>query len=147
MPEIKVTIPRLNELRSKFKKFPGWIASGLQVAISKSALEVTDEVKKETPTKTGALKSSVRPTITHLRAVIEPHKKYAIFVHEGTRPHTIYPIRKKALYWQGAMHPVMSVKHPGTKPNRFMQRGLDNSKLKIEKTFKTVIDKTLEKIN
>ena len=144
---MKVTIPRLDELRSKFKQFPSWVAAGLQVAIAKSALEVTDEVKKQTPVKTGGLKGSVRPTITHLRATIEPHKEYAIFVHEGTRPHDIHPVRKKALYWKGALHPVMSVHHPGTKANRFMERGLDNSKSKIEKTFKEAIDKTLNKIN
>ncbi len=147
MPEMRITIPRLPELRKKFKKFPAWIAAGLSTAIKISAWEITREVQKETPVKTGSLKRSIVPRFSHLRAVIEPKAKYAIFVHEGTRPHTIFPTRKKALYWKGALHPVMSVQHPGTKANRFMERGLDNAKPKVEATFKKVIDKTLKKIN
>ncbi|MBY9080999.1 hypothetical protein KIH86_07585 [Paenibacillus sp. HN-1] len=42
--------------------------------------------------------------------------KYGIYLEEGTRPHTILPKNKKALYWRGASSPVRRVKHPGTKP-------------------------------
>jgi phage gpG-like protein len=31
-----------------------------------------------------------------------------------TSPHTILPYRKKALFWPGALHPVKSVRHPGS---------------------------------
>ena len=146
MPEFKITIPRLDELRRKFKQFPDWVAAGLSTAIKLSAGEITREVRKETPVKTGQLKRSVLPTFSHLRAVIEPRAKHAIFVHEGTRPHEIRPVRKKALYWKGALHPVMSVHHPGTKGNPFMERGLDNAKPKVDKIFKQSIDKALNKI-
>lgn len=39
---------------------------------------------------------------------------YALAVETGTRPHTIYPSRKKALWWPGLPHPVAMVHHPGT---------------------------------
>lgn len=146
MPEMKVTIPRLPELRAKYKKFPAWIAAGLSTAIKISAWEITRAVQQETPVKTGALKRSIMPTFGHLRAVIEPRAKYAIFVHQGTGPHDIRPIRKKALYWKGALHPVMVVHHPGTKRNPFMERGLENVKPKVDEIFKKTIDKVLDKI-
>ena len=146
MPEMRVTIPRLPELRKKFKKFPVWIAAGLSTAIKISAWEITRSVQQETPVKTRALKRSIIPRFSHLRAVIEPRAKYAIFVHEGTRPHIIRPIRKKALYWKGALHPVMSVQHPGTKRNPFMERGLENAKPKVDEIFKVTIDKVLKKV-
>jgi hypothetical protein len=40
---------------------------------------------------------------------------YAPFVEEDTRPHLIGPVRKKALFWSGAAHPVKFVHHPGTR--------------------------------
>jgi hypothetical protein len=40
---------------------------------------------------------------------------YAPMVEEDTRPHLIGPVRKKALFWPGAAHPVAFVRHPGTK--------------------------------
>lgn len=36
---------------------------------------------------------------------------------DGTQPHVIVPVRAKALFWPGALHPVMRVNHPGTAPN------------------------------
>jgi hypothetical protein len=56
---------------------------------------------------------------------------YAPAVHAGTRPHTIRPTRKKALYWKGALHPVRLVEHPGTRANPFMTRALDRSRATI----------------
>ena len=146
MPQFKITIPKFNELKSKFKKFPDWVGAGLNTAIKLSAWEIVRSVQKETPVKTGQLKRSVMPRFSTLRAVIEPKAKYAIFVHEGTRPHEIHPVRKKALYWKGALHPVMSVRHPGSKANRFMERGLNDAKSKVDKIFINVIDKALNKM-
>lgn len=39
---------------------------------------------------------------------------------EGTEgPYMIRPRRKRALFWQGARHPVRAVRHPGLKPQDF----------------------------
>ena len=54
---------------------------------------------------------------------------------EGTRPHTILPKDKKALYWPGAAHPVRRVNHPGSKPNAFMERIIAASQPEIDATF------------
>lgn len=50
---------------------------------------------------------------------------YASYVVSGTRPHTILPRAKQALYWPGAAHPVRSVQHPSTKANPFMSDALE----------------------
>ena len=44
------------------------------------------------------------------------------FITGGTKPHIIRPKRKKALWWEGAEHPVKIVHHPGTKANKFTGR-------------------------
>jgi hypothetical protein len=57
---------------------------------------------------------------------------YATYVVSGTRPHDIYPRDRQALFWEGARHPVGHVHHPGTKPNPFLQRALDNTTSEVE---------------
>lgn len=49
--------------------------------------------------------------------------EYGRYLEEGTgkygpkgKPFTIEPVDKKALYWEGAEHPVKKVTHPGMKP-------------------------------
>lgn len=49
----------------------------------------------------------------------------ARFVIDGTRPHEIRPKTAKALFWEGADHPVAIVHHPGTRPNDFVKRAID----------------------
>lgn len=54
--------------------------------------------------------------------------KYGKWLEEGTEPHTIRPKGKKALYWNGAAHPVKAVKHPGTKKYPILEDTLKNNK-------------------
>ena len=81
-----------------------------------------------------------------LFARIWPEAKYAIYVHEGTRPHEILPRIKKALYWEGAAHPVRRVWHPGTRPNRFLVRMVKLAQPKITKHFLKAGEKILKEI-
>ena len=52
---------------------------------------------------------------------------YAIFVHEGTKPHIIRPKNKRGLANKktGAFF-GKEVKHPGTKANPYLQKAVDN---------------------
>ena len=51
------------------------------------------------------------------------HARYAGFVHEGTRPHVIFPRRARALRFNVAGRTVFAAKvnHPGTKPRPFLR--------------------------
>lgn len=56
---------------------------------------------------------------------------YAIWVHEGSPPHDIYPVRATRLVFFSEragkviyMPPGKPVHHPGNKPNRFLIRAL-----------------------
>lgn len=60
-----------------------------------------------------------------LFADIGSRVSYARFLEEGTPPHVIRPRSKKALFWRGATHPVRSVRHPGTRAYRVLQRALE----------------------
>jgi phage gpG-like protein len=61
-----------------------------------------------------------------LFAEVGSNVEYARFLEEGTPPHVIRPRAKRALFWPGARHPVKSVRHPGTRPYRVLQRALES---------------------
>ena len=65
---------------------------------------------------------------------------YGRFVHDGTRPHMIYPSAMQALYWPGAAHPVKSVHHPGYRGNPFLVDALTEQTPEIELRLVGAID-------
>ena len=59
--------------------------------------------------------------------------KYGRFLEEGTAPHVIRPKNKKALFWEGASHPVRQVNHPGTKAYPVLEDTLKANKNRLIK--------------
>lgn len=58
---------------------------------------------------------------------------YAMFVHEGTKPHVIKPRRKKVLSWKGPEGRVFAtaVNHPGTEPRPWLRNALQSTAPKL----------------
>jgi hypothetical protein len=52
---------------------------------------------------------------------------YGIFVEYGTSAHEIRPKYAKALFWEGAEHPVKLVHHPGTGAIPFLRQGFSEA--------------------
>jgi len=112
--------------------------SGLfELAIHRGFIKIAHKVRSKAKTKyapeiTGNLRRSiVDPQITAqgvypMRAKLPAQATYSAAVHEETKPHDIYPVNAKALYWPGAAHPVKVVHHPGTKPNPFFQYAIED---------------------
>ncbi|NBR25659.1 MAG: hypothetical protein EBU08_18135 [Micrococcales bacterium] len=82
--------------------------------------------KNQVGVKTGRLKASI-----HMRQERAPFGQvlrvgsplsYALMHHEGTRPHIITPDRAKVLRFTsgGRVIYTHAVKHPGTRPNRYL---------------------------
>ena len=59
--------------------------------------------------------------------------KKAPFFEFGTRPHVIKPKNKKALFWQGARHPVKLVFHPGTPPYKVLAGAAEKTLRNIDR--------------
>jgi hypothetical protein len=84
--------------------------------------------------KPGTLRDSIvkrvvqTPTGPAVQVVAED--EIALWHHEGTRPHTISARRKPLLvfYWPkaGKVVAAKQISHPGTKPNRFLTKALNN---------------------
>lgn len=80
--------------------------------------------------KTGALYKSITFTVVSggsgLVGTVSALDKKAIMHHNGTRPHLIFPVNKQTLrfYSRGRIVYAKVVKHPGTKPNKFLTDNL-----------------------
>lgn len=73
---------------------------------------------------------------------------YGPFVHEGTKPHDIFPRAKKALRWVpiGGNGFVFAkrVHHRGTKADPFLYEALDHSRDEIRDIFSKAVDVSLD---
>lgn len=100
----------------------------IALAIKYTATEVWGNVRKEAPVDHGRLAGSFQlDQVDDLTYRIWSGVEYALAVHEGTSPHEIKPKRKKALYWEGAIHPVKRVMHPGTQANPYADRAIEQA--------------------
>jgi hypothetical protein len=134
--EFVVQIGGLEALIAKFKQAPEIAAPILQRALSaSSAVLAKHTIKGVVPWKTGFLAQTFKAELTTGMLRWFPTASYASYVEFGTKPHTILPKDKKALFWPGAAHPVRSVNHPGTKPNAFMERIVTESESEINDQF------------
>jgi hypothetical protein len=86
--------------------------------------------KQQVGVDTGRLKNSIH--MRHFRSgigqMIEVGSplKYALLHHEGTRPHLITPNRAQVLRFTAGSRVIYThaVKHPGTRPNRYLTDNL-----------------------
>ena len=145
MAIVEIKIKGLNEFQKKVGLLNAVFLTEMRKSTALAAFKLVENCKEETPKVTTTLSSSIRAKffMGGLGAKVSPHKNYAIFVHEGTRPHVIRPRTKKALYWKGAIHPVRKVNHPGTEANPFMTRGLEKSTKDITNIYNQGIRKVL----
>lgn len=85
MPEIRVEIKNINQIRSAFKQAPVLMANNLNKAIRRSLLTVQAKSMRNSPVATGRLRASHSSRFSPLRGELEPTAFYAFWVHDGTK--------------------------------------------------------------
>ena len=137
----------LSQLDKAVKTEPLIALQEINNAIKKSALRIQSLSQKSAPVNTGALRQSIQSRFEPLRGIVEAMAKYAIYVHEGTRPHDIFPKNKMALanVRKGQFF-GKHVKHPGTRPNPFMRKSVDEAMQWINKYFSDAVDNIIKRI-
>lgn len=136
MPIVEITIPNLPFLKRALRDYTKISEPIMQRAVQASGDTLAKyTVRPTVPFKTGRLLQSFTAQYARLQARWQPNVRYAIFVHEGTKPHIILPVNKKALYWKGAAHPVRKVNHPGGRANPFMKNIAEKAQPDIAKQF------------
>lgn len=147
MAIVEIQIKNLPALKKAFRDYPKISEPILQQAIYGSAATLAKYTTRgAVPFRTGRLLQSFIPSFGRLQAKWSPTARYAIFVHEGTKPHIILPVVKRALFWKGAEHPVKKVHHPGTRAQPFMKTIAEKSGGDINKLFGQAYDKIMGQI-
>jgi hypothetical protein len=98
--------------------------------LTRQAVLVTAKAKSQAGVKTGALKASINwsyginPVGPFVK--IGSSVSYAYVHHEGTKAHIITPRTNKSLKFssKGAIIFTQRVRHPGTRPNRYLTDNL-----------------------
>ena len=83
-----------------------------QKGLEYSSQELIRVLMRNSPVDHGVWKKWFSESLGSDEAVIKSPAEYAQWVNDGTQPYTITPTSKKALYWEGADHPVMVGLHP-----------------------------------
>ena len=89
------------------------------------------------PWRTGRLAGSIVKEVGDGEASIQALAPYAAYVVNGTAPHEIRSVNARVLAFEvgGKMVFTALVQHPGTKPNPFMQRAVEDARSKAEESF------------
>lgn len=88
---------------------------------------------EEAPIRKGTLRGSIQYNQQDLYTwIVGTALEYAPAVHDGSKPHDIFPVNKKALFWPGAEHPVKMVHHPGYEGDQFFTRAQETIEGQLE---------------
>lgn len=139
--QISIKIKNYDAIRLAWKLAPAKLGKNLHTAVQKTVLKIEKEAKREAPVNKqsggGNLRQSIKGRMTGMASgVVEVGAEYAMYVHEGTRPHMIRAVRRRVLANKrtgDVFGPV--VNHPGTKANPFLERAVEKSEADIDKYF------------
>ena len=90
------------------------------------------------PWKTGNLARSIVKEVETDSAVIRVLARYGIYVVGGTAPHVIRPAGASCLAFRarsGEMVFTRLVRHPGTKPNPFLEEAAEKTRDQVDEVF------------
>ena len=127
--------PTFRSLSGRFVKASEEVFASHQEAIQELGETFIRIAREEAPAKSGKFRRSIRASYSNDQKTMSFRTHHAeplgSWIIRGTRSHVIRPVRRKALrfYWEkGQFGPgiyfFMKVNHPGTQPNRYLDRAL-----------------------
>ena len=122
---------------------PDKLTQAKQKGLEYSSQELIRVLMRNSPVDHGLLKSWFLDSLSSDEAVIKSPAEYAQWVNDGTQPYTITPTSKKALYWEGADHPVRVVHHPGIKGKHFVEDSINDVNGRLEGYFLRAISEVM----
>lgn len=125
------------------KVFADEVESELLPALIEAAVEYGyTGMMARAPVKTGRLLGSIQKQVQGLSGSVGPTVPYAWYVEHGTMPHQIRPVFSSVLAFRIGNKMVFTtlVRHPGTRPNPFVEETAEYLKEKIPELWKEVFD-------
>ena len=142
--QLKISGDTQKRIDQAVKTIPEHIKMAVRNATSYLEVKIVENTPIGKSRTKGGLHGSWHDKVSGFQGMIYTDKHYAIYVHEGTRPHIIRPKNGRALMWPGAPHPYRMVHHPGTKANPFVTRTLDQQRKAIEEYFIRAMDQSIQ---
>ena len=100
-----------------------------RLVVAKTGFDTVAGAQDLVPVDTGHLKNTIGVDIDDDGLGFEagPTASYGAHIEWGTKPHVIRAVHAKALWWEGAEHPVRQVNHPGTSPQPYMRPAFEKA--------------------
>lgn len=106
-------------------QFDGYFLAAQGRQVKKVTEAIAADARAGCPYDSGDLHDSIEPRYPgKLRGVVIVGTDHWVATEYGSPPHEIRARNKKALFWDGAAHPLVSVQHPGTPEQPFMRPAL-----------------------
>jgi hypothetical protein len=152
MSEIKVTIKNWSKITKAFGKFPQITAKYMNEAIKLAILEIQRTTTPLVPVSEGKLRGSIFTEFGVLKGVLGFNSDYAVYVHEGTRPH--FPPfgpgtsvnRWSSLHGINPFLVARAISIRGTKPQPFLKEGVGRAQSLIDRRFADALDKIVQEV-
>lgn len=147
--ELKVKLQNGAQVQRLYSAMPSVMRDSLTEATDKSIRQIQRNAMREAPVNKqsggGNLRQSIKARMTGvLSGEVEVGAKYAVFVHEGTRPHQIVVKNKRVLANRRTGQIFgRKVMHRGTKANPFLDRAVQESEPNVNNFFNQAIKKAL----
>jgi hypothetical protein len=125
-----------------------------RAAMERASDILTSEARSLAPKVTGELAASLHPIATTgtvsnstVEGGVESSSAHGLPVHDGAKPHRIYPRRAGVLAWPrgNPTHFARFVDHPGNRPNPFAELALELRAPDIEAEFANGYDLAFER--
>lgn len=135
-------------LQKKLERTKTLLPNRIKDAVKQGTALMWREVKDTAPTAFGDLKKSIAADVQGFSGRVRPTVQYAVFVHEGTRPHWV-PSRE----WKpgGALHrwatrkgipPFLvarAIARRGTKARPWMRRAYEANQGRVTELFEKAV--------
>jgi HK97 gp10 family phage protein len=144
MISLSIDSREMQRFINNIDKFEASKQEAIRKEIARASYSIQKQAKEEAPFKKGFLRNSIDVIIKAggVTGQVIVKRNYGIFVHEGTRPHDIYPRNGKVLAWRSIISQSIKTKrnkysnwvyaskvhHPGTKANPFLARAADKER-------------------
>jgi len=143
--DLEVNQTKLQEIQKKL--WPEKIQQMLNNSIKKVVVLLNRYAIEETPTDQWLLRNSFHSEFKQSFGRLFNNAEYAIFVHEGTKPHSapFTPIAEWAeRHWLNPWSVWLAIRRKGTKANPFMERAVERADDEVDKIFQREIDAMIE---
>lgn len=145
--ELNITIKGLDAVASRLDKVSADTQAKLKDAMKSSVGDIQERARKNHRyiTRTGDAERSIKTRVSFARddisGIVGTTRKITVYLHQGTKRHTIVPRRKMALRWTNGSQFIFAkrVRHPGTKKDPFIFNAVHSEQRRIISRFEKAV--------